>query len=199
MATFVGGGEFLAEDKSMRWRNRLPSGGFTLIELMIVVAIIGLLAAVAIPAFEKSVRRSKTSEATINLRRIYDGAVTSYQSEQVDRSGQGLPPKFPDGIGDTPGENACCQANDRGQCPADSRAFVRPTWQELQFSVDDPHYYWYTFVSEGEGAGAQFTARASGNLNCDANYSTFERIGFVDLITGSIQGGSGVHVIKPLE
>lgn len=173
--------------------------GFTLIELMIVVAIIGLLAAVAIPAFEKSVRRSKTSEATINLRRIYDGAVTSYQSQQVDRGGLGLAARFPDAVAPTPGENACCEANDRGQCVGSAAAFVRPTWQQLQFSLDDPHYYWYVFDSEGEGAGAQFTARASGNLNCDNVYSTFERIGFVDLLSGNIQGGAGVFVRHPLE
>lgn len=45
--------------------------GFTLIELMIVVAIIGILAAIAIPNFLKFQAKSKTSEAKGNLKAIY--------------------------------------------------------------------------------------------------------------------------------
>jgi type IV pilus assembly protein PilA len=49
--------------------------GFTLIELMIVVAIIGILAAIAIPNFLKFQAKSKQSEAKSNLGAIYTGQI----------------------------------------------------------------------------------------------------------------------------
>ncbi len=49
---------------------RRADQGFTLIELMIVVAIIGILAAVAIPSFQAYLQRSKTSEAVTFLGEI---------------------------------------------------------------------------------------------------------------------------------
>jgi type IV pilus assembly protein PilA len=54
--------------------------GFTLIELMIVVAIIGILAAIAIPNFLKFQAKSKQSEAKTNLKAIYT-AETGYFGE----------------------------------------------------------------------------------------------------------------------
>ncbi len=52
--------------------------GFTLIELMIVVAIIGILAAIAIPNFLKFQAKSKQSEAKANLGAIYTGQISYY-------------------------------------------------------------------------------------------------------------------------
>jgi type IV pilus assembly protein PilA len=55
--------------------------GFTLIELMIVVAIIGILAAIAIPNFLKFQAKSKQSEAKSNLGAIFTGEL-AYFGEQ---------------------------------------------------------------------------------------------------------------------
>ena len=55
--------------------------GFTLIELMIVVAIIGILAAIAIPNFLKFQAKSKQSEAKTNLGAIFTGEL-AYFGEQ---------------------------------------------------------------------------------------------------------------------
>jgi prepilin-type N-terminal cleavage/methylation domain-containing protein len=58
----------------MRRSVRRPRAGFTLVEIMVVVTIIGLLTALALPAFRR-VQRSAVSKRTLNdARQIRDGA-----------------------------------------------------------------------------------------------------------------------------
>jgi len=61
--------------------KKLVQKGFTLIELMIVVAIIGILAAIAIPNFIKFQARSKQSEAKANLKAIFTAQKAFYQEK----------------------------------------------------------------------------------------------------------------------
>jgi type IV pilus assembly protein PilA len=71
--------------------NRLKKAkGFTLIELMIVVAILGILAAIAIPALTKYMRRAKTSEAKVQIAKMFDSASAYFAEEHVGRGGVAL-------------------------------------------------------------------------------------------------------------
>lgn len=57
--------------------------GFTLVELMVVVAIIGLLSAVAIPNFQKYQARSKTSEAKLQLAALYTAEAAFFSDYNI--------------------------------------------------------------------------------------------------------------------
>ena len=61
-------------------------GGFTLVVIMIVVAIIALLAAIAVPGFLRSRKRSQASKI-INDLRLIDAAVDQYAIETSKKSG----------------------------------------------------------------------------------------------------------------
>ena len=69
--------------------NKLSSksrGGFTLVEIMIVVAIIALLAAIAVPGFLRSRKRSQASKVLNDLRMI-DAAIDQYAIESGKKTG----------------------------------------------------------------------------------------------------------------
>jgi len=72
--------------------NQLSSkrrGGFTLVEIMIVVAIIALLAAIAVPGFLRSRKRSQASKVLNDLRMI-DSAIDQYAIETGKKTGDAV-------------------------------------------------------------------------------------------------------------
>ena len=64
-------------------------GGFTLVEIMIVVAIIALLAAIAVPGFLRARKRSQATRILNDLRMI-DSAVDQYAIETNKSTGNGV-------------------------------------------------------------------------------------------------------------
>ena len=169
--------------------KRMNRKGFTLIELMIVVAILGILAVVAVPAFIKYMRRAKTTEAIDELDKIFKGAVLYYTTPHITKAGTKIHCQFPANQDVTPVAGTCCSSGVGGgvdvdqddRCDVNNTEWNTKTWEALSFQMSDQHYFVYRFNTNGNTmASAQFTAQANADLDCDGTMSTFQRIGWGD-------------------
>jgi prepilin-type N-terminal cleavage/methylation domain-containing protein len=163
--------------------NRLRKAkGFTLIELMIVVAILGILAAIAIPALTKYMRRSKTSEARIQIAKLFDATSAYFNEEHVNRGAVALigsggaiqnaaPHRCPinsSSVPQTPSPftpvGTDCNVGPGGRCvpavnPSGTGYYNMtewsndPVWNGLNFQQEQAHFFHYRFVGVNTTTG----------------------------------------------
>jgi len=164
--------------------------GFTLVELMIVVAIIGVLAALAIYGVRKYIANAKTAEARNSLGQISKDAQTAYAREGM--KGDVL------AVGSAAGVSNVLCASASKSVPASGGSIAGKKYQSdpgewsvdaatankgfscLKFSMADPQYFMYNWTSTGGGAADDnYSTTARGDLNADGNLSTFEMKGII--------------------
>ena len=75
------------------------AGGFTLLELMIVVAVIGILAALALPSYFDSVRKGQRSEAVAALAQVQQAQERWRATHSAYATNSDLTPAWPTGLG----------------------------------------------------------------------------------------------------
>jgi type II secretory pathway pseudopilin PulG len=171
---------------------------------MVVVAIIGVLAAVAVPTFMRNARKAKTTEAIVNIRKMFEGARAYYEQDMNSRGTiASIPKQFPDSgtgmfpINPAPALGTCCSHAGK-KCAPTSSWWNGKGFQALMFSMDDPHYFSYGYLAGGTDLTAQFAVAAYGDLDCDTVYSTFEMVGSVQR-DGTVTGQAGYYADKELE
>ncbi len=182
---------------------------------MIVVAIIGVLAALAVYGVTRYLASAKTSEAKHGVGAITRGAVAAYERE-LEASAL-----LTEGsLSLTASHQLCDSATPVPLVPPAARKYqprsgpgldfnsgtTTAGWQCLKFKMKEPSYYQYNYLKDGNTvAGAPpcamdcFSASAQGDLDGDSDVSGFERVGIINTTTHTLRTATELHIANELE
>ena len=182
---------------------------------MIVVAIIGVLAALAIYGVNRYLASAKTAEAKNTVGAISRGAVSAYERETTDSE------MLAEGADSTAASHAICDTAipvPLGATPPTGRKYQPNSvtgfdyntgtatggWQCIKHNMTEASYYQYHYINGSVLPGSAntipcaadtcFAAGAVGDLDGDGEFSVFERLGQVNTTTQTIRTATQLYV-----
>lgn len=166
--------------------RRPSNAGFTLVELMIVIVIVGVLAVLAIYGVRKYLVNAKTAEAKNSVGQMTKDAITAYEGEKMATNTVMLRGQSASIVRDV-----CLSATAKvPSTPPSAKKYQssRTDWSNatdvsankgfpcLRFEMTAPQYYSYGYSAT---TLAGFSATAEGNINGDTFTSSFSQTGSV--------------------